>query len=190
MEYTREQAGLLLKNKDSGIIDVDIDDLTSCLRRIETGQLVQTTVEKIDTQRSDLSGWFYPWDDEVKCNPTGVYGLRVNGDIQLQGLISIKAQRSGAEVRFVESMNYQKRAIKKYEGIGGHLFAEAVKQSREAGNPEGFIYFRAKTELIHYYQEKLGAVCGYGNQMGIFGQAARNLFERYYGRWDDWKPGN
>ena len=191
LQNTRgETANLLQDSNESGIINLDIDELTPCLRRLSTGELVQTTVNRIDAQGTNFTGWYFGWSDEAKRNPMGVYGLYAGGDARLQGLVSIRAHSAGAEVVFVESAYYQKLTPKEYEGIGGHLFAEAVKRSREAGNPEGFVYFKAKTELIGYYQEKLGAVCGLGDQMGIYGQSARELFERYYGRWDEWRPGN
>ncbi|MEA5015007.1 MAG: minor capsid protein [Candidatus Limiplasma sp.] len=185
-----EEAGsTLINERNRGIIDVEIDELTPCLRKLSTGEIVQTTVEQIGSQTTDFSGWFFDWSVEAKNNPAGIYGLFANGDTRLQGIVSIDRHGGkGAEVRLVESAYYHKYDFAEYEGIGGHLFAEAVKQSRESGNEEGFVFFEPKTGLIEYYAKMLGAVQGHRNMMGIYGQASRDLFERYYGRWDEWKP--
>lgn len=46
---------------------------------------------------------------------------------------------------------------KEYSGIGGRLFAEAVRESfiQSFG---GYVYFVAKYDLIEHYQKELGAV--------------------------------
>ncbi len=68
---------------------------------------------------------------------------------------------------------------KKYEGVGGNLFAYACKISWDAGN-EGFVSFKAKTQLIHHYENVLGAVHNGGHTMIIYPQEALFLIKRYF----------
>ena len=72
--------------------------------------------------------------------------------------------------------------IKAYNGVGGHLFAEACRQSFEKGYG-GFVHFIAKSNLIHHYAETLGAelLNPKSRIMAIDGQAALALVKRYYG---------
>ena len=68
---------------------------------------------------------------------------------------------------------------KEYNGVGAHLFAEAVKVSYEAGY-DGYVFFDAKTKLIDYYESELGAVRISTPRMYIGGRASRRLHDRYY----------
>ncbi|MEI6578835.1 MAG: hypothetical protein WCN92_05160 [Eubacteriales bacterium] len=79
--------------------------------------------------------------------------------------------------------NPLKTKVKEFSGVGGHLFAEAVRQSFEAGN-DGAIAFRAKTSLISHYEQELGAKVSNPKEriMLIDGEAAKRLFERYFGK--------
>lgn len=84
------------------------------------------------------------------------------------------------EIGLVESSQYNKNN-KEYLGIGGHLFAEAIKQSFENGF-DGFVYFDAKSDLINYYRKKLGAKqIGKSQRMYISGEASLKLYNKYYG---------
>ena len=70
---------------------------------------------------------------------------------------------------------------KEYSGIGGHLFAEAVKESMEQGF-DGYVYFKAKTDLIEHYQKELGAVLINPREriMAIDERSAKVLYDKYY----------
>lgn len=70
---------------------------------------------------------------------------------------------------------------KAYRGVGGHLFAEAVKQSFEKGH-DGFIYFQAKTKLKEHYKKELGAKNEFNDIMSVGGSDAEKLYKRYYRR--------
>ena len=73
--------------------------------------------------------------------------------------------------------NYVK---KEYEGIGGHLFAEAIRQSYDAGF-DGFIVFVAKNKLVDYYKKVLGAIqIGKSQQMFIDERKSRELYDKYF----------
>lgn len=69
---------------------------------------------------------------------------------------------------------------KDYKGVGAHLFAYACKRSFEDGY-DGFVYFIAKSRLISYYSEALGAIqTGRSSMMIIDASAARKLVQKYY----------
>lgn len=68
---------------------------------------------------------------------------------------------------------------KKYSGVGAHLFAIACKEAKDNGID--FIYFDAKTNLIGYYREKLGAVqIGNSQRMFIDSEAFELLINTYF----------
>ena len=66
--------------------------------------------------------------------------LYAEGDSRLQGLVSTKIRKDirAIEINLVEASPinnpHNKMFVRKeYEGIGGHLFAEAIRQSYDAG---------------------------------------------------------
>ncbi len=69
---------------------------------------------------------------------------------------------------------------KEYNGVGAHLFAEAVKRSYELGF-DGVIEFTAKSNLVKYYEKELGATQITSTRMFLDEQAAEKLYKRYYG---------
>ena len=104
------------------------------------------------------------------------------GDIQLQGLIAsrIETSNQAVHVDIVESAPHNYGHNGQYEGVGGHLFAFACKSAFDNGY--SYIYFDAKTDLIRYYQEKLGAEqLGRSHRMIIEGESFLNLIQSYYG---------
>lgn len=59
------------------------------------------------------------------------------------------------------------------------MFAIAAKQSFDYGF-DGYVYFEAKTKLIHHYKKMLGAIrVGNSNRMYINTANARALVEKY-----------
>ena len=68
----------------------------------------------------------------------------------------------------------------KYEGVGAHLFAFACKMAEDAG--VDLVYFDAKTKLIKYYEQKVGAKHLFDRRMAIEGLAFKELIEKYYGK--------
>lgn len=113
--------------------------------------------------------------------------LYANGDKRIQGLIATKVRKDllAIEVDLVESAPFNnphhKNFVKKeYSGVGGHLFAEAIRQSYEAGY-DGYVTFTAKTSLVEYYKNELGATqIGNTQKMYIDERSAKKLYERYF----------
>ena len=71
------------------------------------------------------------------------------------------------------------RLAKKYEGIGGNLFAFACKYSQEIGF-DGVVAFFAKTNLIHHYSVTLRASLFKNQKMLIFKKDAEFLINKYF----------
>lgn len=60
------------------------------------------------------------------------------------------------------------------------MFAEVCKRSFEIGY-DGYVEFKAKTNLVDYYKEKLGAIAIDTQRMYIDTDGAKKLIEKYYG---------
>lgn len=175
--------GIILLKR--GQIDILIDSKTPCLLNRLTGEIVDTCYEKLD--KSDLEkikkkdGWKFGWTKPYNKGYT-VYALRIKGDNIIQGLVAIKEneRERAVHIDIVENAphNYGSRGL--YDGVGAHLFAIAIKVSRELGYG-GFVYFEAKTNLIEYYKTELGAKqIGSSQLMLIEEQDALKLLEVYF----------
>lgn len=168
-------------------VKIEIDEMTPCLRRLSDGKILKTELIKYKPKKSDLEGWEFDWVKEYE-NGNDIYKLMVEGDDRIQGLLSIKDDPLNLAmfINLVESspfnIPHNKHYIKKeYSGVGLHLFAEGVKQSLENGY-WGFVYFKAKTNLIEYYTKELGAkLIGRNGLMVIEEGRAMELYETYYG---------
>ena len=81
----------------------------------------------------------------------------VKDDSTIQGLISAEVIRGAVYIHLIESAPHNRGENKQYEGVGGHLFAIAIKLSMVNGF-DGYIFFEAKNlELVQHYIEMLGA---------------------------------
>ena len=185
----RVSPSAIKKSVAGGKIDVEIDELTPCLRRLSDNKIVDTHFEIIDPRKMDLRDWEFAGDwAEVKRKGYTIKGLFAENDTRVQGLVAYKdaPKDTGVYVALVESApqnNSHNNIIegKEYDGVGGHLFAEAVKESYHLGY-NGFVAFKAKTVLTKYYSKELGAFqIGRSQRMIIDEVSARRLYERYYG---------
>jgi len=140
-------------------IDIIIDKLTPCLTDAVTGEVFQTTFSLAtsdDVKGLHEKGWNFDWDDD-ELRPTNIYKLLVEGDDTIQGLISAEVVRGAVYVHLVESAPHNQIPNKKFEGVGGHLFAIAMKLSFANGFG-GYIFMDAKNlALVKHYEEMLGA---------------------------------
>ena len=171
-------------------MNIEVDEMALCLRKNSTGEWVETTVRSISPTRATCRGWEFDW---MKPERDGyrVYALRVKGESKIQGMIAMKDDPDNCAIKIdiVEAAPDNSPhnptnliGTKEYSGVGGHLFAEACRQSFEKGYG-GFVYFTAKTNLIKYYADTLGAILINPRErvMAIDGPAAANLVNRYYG---------
>jgi len=140
-------------------IDIQIDKLTPCLIEVSTGNVLQTVFSLATTD--DISGlaekgWLFDWTAD-ELHKTNIYKLLIKGDDTIQGLVSAEVVRGAVYVHLVESAPHNRGKEKKYEGVGGHLFAIAIKLSIVNGF-DGYIFFEAKNmELVKHYSDMLGA---------------------------------
>jgi len=166
-------------------IEIQIDKLTPCLVNVVTGEIIQTTFSvatAFEIQNLSKQGWLFNWEDRELyiCN---IYKLQLKDDDVIQGLIATEVVRGAIYVRLVESAPHNQAHNKKYEGVGGHLFAIAIKLSIALGFG-GFIFFEAKNQtLADHYAQVFGArhlrMRHHEYRMEIDGNDAQNLIEKY-----------
>jgi len=109
--------------------------------------------------------------------------LLIKGDNTVQGLISTEIVRGAVYVHLVESAPHNRGEKKQYEGVGGHLFAIAIKLS-VANGFDGYIFFEAKNmELVEHYAFMLGATRIptriHDYRMEISEENAQKIIEKY-----------
>jgi len=115
---------------------------------------IAKTEELVELQNN---GWNFDWHS-VGLNPSyNIYKLIVQGDTIIQGLIATEVKKNAVYVALAESAPQNLGDDKGYEGVGGHLFAIAIKLAVALGF-NGYIYLDAKSEeLVEHYQKTLGA---------------------------------
>lgn len=178
------------------MIHVEIDELTPCLIENETGDIVETEVIRIK-RKSFLSkynkdtGWYVNWSELLKENE--IYAIVVKGTVSIQGLVAIRPDDT-MRASFISWMvaapcnNSQKCKSKKYNGVGGHLFAIAAQRSEEYGYGCAVCGFAANKELMSHYCKtfKAEAICMlHPYQIFISEEAGKSIQEVYDYEWTD-----
>jgi hypothetical protein len=161
-------------------ISLRIDKLTESLQDAKTGENVATDFRRATVRDiAKTKHWLFDWRHEFTNNE--VYKLFVrNAPHEIQGLISIQDRRDHIWVNLAEAAPHNLGKAKRYIGVGGNLFAIAVKISFDKGC-EGFVAFEAKTELIAHYRKTLGAVqIGRSPRMVIESEAVHKLYRKYF----------
>ena len=168
-------------------VDIEIDGLTNCLVNRATGEecdtqyrLISKTITKADAENLKAEGWLFDWSIP-HSNGYEIYELLIKGSEERQGLIALKHIRDQlyTHVDVVESAPKNRGKNGKYQGVGAHLFAIACKLSWDVGN-EGFVQFKAKTDLVKHYRETLNAKNIDAQNMYIDSYAALNLIKTYF----------
>jgi len=140
-------------------IDVIIDKLTPCLEEISTGDIYQTTFSIAEIEDLDglqEKGWNFDWADS-ELSRYNIYKLQLKDDEDIQGLVAAEVIRGAVYIRLAESAPHNLGKRKKFEGVGGHLFAIAIKLSNAMGF-NGYVFFDAKNmKLLTHYTDKFGA---------------------------------
>ena len=178
--------GIIISGRDNMGLSIEIDDFTPCLIERTTGKIVNTVFSLASL--SELKplkhqGWNFNWTaDDLK--DSDIYKLTLEGDDTIQGLVALKDMPNDYAVylKLAESAPLNLGKNKRYEGVGGHLFAIAAKISMDHGYG-GFLFFEAKNmELVRHYQEMFGGkVIGGVHQyrMVIDEEAAEQLLNKY-----------
>jgi len=140
-------------------IDIIIDRLPPCLFNIETGEIHQTTfsiAKSNELTNLQEKGWNFNWidDDLAYCN---IYKLQIENDDEIQGLVAAEIVKGAVYIHLAESAPHNQQGNKRYDGVGGHLFAIAIKLSLAMGFG-GYVYFEAKNrKLADHYINSMGA---------------------------------
>lgn len=172
-------------------LDVSIDKFTPCLENAETGEIIETSYSLANkSELRQLKGWKFDWlADDLKN--AEIYKLQIKNDSEIQGLVALtKFERDKAiYVNIAESAPQNLGKNKKYNGVGGHLFAIAAQRSKICGYG-GFVFMDAKNvELVKHYQETLGAThlgIPHPYRMFIDEDAADKLLKIYTLNKEEW----
>ena len=166
-------------------IDVIIDKLTPCLEEILTGDIYQTTFSIAEVDELDdlqAKGWNFDWADS-ELSRYNIYKLQLKNDDIIQGLVATEVVRGAVYIRLAESAPHNLGNDKKFVGVGGHLFAIAIKLSNAMGF-NGYVFFDAKNmKLVKHYSDKFGASQVMARihvyRMEIVEEKAQMLLEKY-----------
>ena len=154
-------SGIINTKRDSMGISIEVDKFTPCLVDKATGTIVNTKYSVVTDEELKClkgNGWKFDWLHEELSEAT-IYKLTLDDDNVIQGLIALTdySRDKALYINIAESAPHNIGARKKYEGVGGHLFAIAAKESVDKGYG-GFLFLDAKNiELVEYYKEKFGA---------------------------------
>lgn len=166
-----------------GIHSFVIDKITNSIEDVITGKSIVTDVLPLEPgdfkQVLKKNGWNFIWKSELKCEDRHVYKLVILKESVIQGLISLQRMPNFMEMHLIEAAPHNYGYKKKYKGVAGNLVAFACKTSFDLGF-EGFVSFKAKTDLIQHYIDTLGAQLLYKDRMTIDTINAKNLVNSYY----------
>lgn len=164
-------------------LEFDIDKITQSIEDAVTGKTHITDVIRVAPEDLKVvlkkNGWRFNWKIELNNPNKQVYKLIVNNESIIQGLISLQPVENYVEMHLIETAPHNYGKSKKYVGVAGNLVAFACKMSFELGF-EGFVAFRAKTQLIQHYVDTLGAEVIFRDRMRISGISAKKLVNSYY----------
>ncbi|MBY0424028.1 MAG: hypothetical protein K2Q22_00195, partial [Cytophagales bacterium] len=143
-------------------LDFIIDKLTNSIENVHSGDSFPTDISLLTLAEvkniTKKSGWRFNWAGEIKIPERDVFKLTItNNPNIIQGIVSLEVKADHVFVHLVESAPFNIGKHKTYFGVPGNLIAFACKLSFQRGG-EGYVSFRAKTQLIDHYIESLGAV--------------------------------
>ena len=147
-----------------GCVDIWLDEIVPCLKDLETGTIEETFVFKIESRSilknyNSRNGWGIDWVD-IPSN-VDVFALALKRNNEVQGLVALKNDFEAKAVYLHWASTAPRNNVhlygkKKYNGVGGHLFAIAVDMSFKWGY-DGFVYgFALNKELLNHYINTLG----------------------------------
>lgn len=183
-------------DKILGCINIWIDELVPCLRDTVTGEMKETIAFKIESRKylknfRKSNGWHINWS-EIPTD-VEVYALALKENKEIQGLIGIRKDDDSKAVYLhwacvAPHNNIHKYGVKKYSGVGGHLFAIAADRSIQWGFGGALHGFAANKQLLDHYTkvfhaEFLGILHQY--QFSINENEAKKLLEVYHYEWNE-----
>ena len=103
---------------------------------------------------NEKTGWYVDWS--LFPDSVDIYALVLKGTVDIQGLVALEDAPEQDACHIVWACvspenNVYENGTKRYEGVGGHLFAIAGNYSI-AHNHQGYVYGEAMDEdvLNHY----------------------------------------
>ena len=125
-----------MQNKaKSGIIDIEIDEFTPCLRDTKTGEIIKTEVTRITDKTllkdyNEKTGWNVDWAKTPK--DVDVYALHIQGQDEIQGLIGIRnaPDMQAVYVHWASTAPRNNKLLRNgqqdYAGVGVGNFEEVI----------------------------------------------------------------
>jgi hypothetical protein len=165
-------------------INIEIDKLTNSIENRITKDSFSTEIlilEKNDLkQLTKNNGWLFNWQTEFKQPDRNVYKLTITGNpTVIQGLVSLTEKEDHVYMHLIESAEFNRGTNKVYLGVPANLVAYACKISFHRGF-EGYVSFKAKTQLIDHYIKTLEAL-NIGQQLMVINtKAALKLINKYF----------
>lgn len=148
-----------------GCLDIWIDEIVPCLKDIQTGDVKETVVFKIESRSylkmfTEENGWHINWND-IPDN-VEVYALALKDNNEIQGLVGVKndVNSHAAYLHWActaPGNNKHDFGKQRYTGVGGHLFAIAADKSIQWGYEGAMHGFAANRELLEHYIKNFGA---------------------------------
>ena len=178
--------------KDS--LFVEIDKITACLEDSEGNphDTVFYRIEDVNILKgfTKRSNWHVNWS-KLYSN-YDIYALALkDSPLEFQGLAAISNDEDAGVTLLHWAVaaphNNPLLGVKRYIGVGGHLFAIAIHESIKAGFGGIVVGHPSNKKLYVHYQEKLGAkdfsigplAYGYGFTIVLEGMEAREVYEKY-----------
>lgn len=164
-------------------LDFEIDKLTSSIENSLTGEIFETTINRLtakEIRQISKTDWLFDWHREIKDASKEIYKLTTaeNQNI-IQGLICLGDNHDHIFMHLIESAKFNRGENKLYKGVAANLVAFACKISFEKGYG-GVVAFVAKTQLIEHYKFTLGAKQFAGNKMYLESKEALALVKQYF----------
>lgn len=184
----------LKKSEKTGTINVEFDKFVPCLEDARTGDILDTMVSEITDRKAlktynEKNGWYINWAEVPEdCR---IFALKVKGSDEVQGLVAYKDMPDNLAILghwAVAAPHNQKHLVgdnKKYNGVGGHLFAIMAEASVNAGY-DGFMYGKAANKkLLDVYIKEFGAEPIGDLRFFINEENAHKLLDIYNYEWDE-----
>lgn len=171
------------KKKEPREVSVEIDKLTNSIEEAGTGKLFQTEFFLLsikDTRQLKKKEWLFDWHSEIEYSGRQVYKMTIKKEEEIiQGLLSFSIEIDHVFIHIIENAMFNRGANRKYRGVAGNMFAFACKRSKDEGL-NGFVGFRAKTNLVEHYRKTLGANQINKQRMYIDDINANKLINQYF----------
>ena len=149
----------IINTRGDNAVNLVIDKFTPCLENAQTGKIIPTVFSKVSQEElKELKGWKFNWLDETLTD-CEIYKLCLSDNDTIQGLVALTdfKRDKAVYVNIAESAPHNLGKHKKFNGVGGHLFAIACQTSVNKGYG-GFVFMDAKnSELVEHYKDALGA---------------------------------